>query len=434
MRCFRSLVFSAVVAVVVAGASAPLPAQTTPTAPTQTDPADTFFDDSVVHDVYLRISSRDWQSLKVHYLDNDYYTCDFQWRDRTLRNIAIRSRGTGSRSGIKPGLRVDFDRNTTGQTFLGLKSFILRNNTQDPSNMHERIAMQFFRRMGLPAPREAHTRLYVNDVYVGMYTIVESVDKTFLRKNFDEDNGDLYKYDYNTDDKPYYLEYRGSDPALYVPHPFKPETNESHPRSEIVADMIRTINQDSDTIFKQTIAPYLGDLKKFIKHIAVEMFLADNDGFNGNYGTNNFYLYRYDSQSLFAFVAWDKSNTFIDGPTYPIFHDVYDQPDSKRNRLTMRVLGFDDLKNLYLDTLLACATALNATLDAVPPATSPADPRGWMEREIEREYAQIKVGVYADPQKEYTNEAFEKEVENLRNFARKRSDFVRTEIAKARPQ
>ncbi len=434
MDRFRSLACSAVVAVVVvAGVAAPIGAQTTPTTPAQTDPADAFFDDSVVHDVYLQINSKDWQSLKVHYLENDYYTCDFRWRDQTLRNIAIRSRGTGSRSGVKPGLRVDFDRNVTDQKFLGLKSFILRNNTQDPSNMHERIAMQFFRRMELPASREAHTRLYVNTVFVGMYTIVESVDKTFLRKNYGEDAGDLYKYDYNTDDKPYYLEYLGSDPALYVPHPFKPETNESHPRSEIVADMIRTINQDSDAIFKQTIAPFLGDLTRFVRHIAVEMFLADNDGFNGNYGTNNFYLYRFDNKNLFTFIAWDKSNAFIDGPTYPIFHGIYDQPEAIRNRLTMRVLGFPELKNLFLDTLIACASSLSATLDPVPPATTPADTRGWMEREIEREYAQIKAGVYADPQKEYTNEAFEQEVEHLREFARQRADFVRAEVAKARP-
>ena len=32
--------------------------------------------------------------------------------------------------------------------------------------MHERIGMLFFNRMGVPAPREAHTRLYVNNAYV----------------------------------------------------------------------------------------------------------------------------------------------------------------------------------------------------------------------------------------------------------------------------
>lgn len=54
-----------------------------------------------------------------------------------MRNAGIRSRGRGSRSGTKPGLRVDFDRYASDQTFLGLKSFILDNLTQDPSGVHE---------------------------------------------------------------------------------------------------------------------------------------------------------------------------------------------------------------------------------------------------------------------------------------------------------
>src|SRR5439155_8468449 len=153
----------------------------------------------------------------------------------------MRSRGTGSRSGVKPGLRVDFDRYVTEQTFLGLKSFILRNNTQDPSNLHERLSMHLFRRMNLPAPREAHTRLFVNNEYVGLYTIVESGDKAFLKRQFDEDEGYLFKYDYPTDAQPYRFEYRGSDPQLYVPLPFKPETHESDPKPDFIEQLIWTI-------------------------------------------------------------------------------------------------------------------------------------------------------------------------------------------------
>src|SRR5207253_10899658 len=142
--------------------------QTAPAAPNTSDP---FFDDTVVHEIYLAINSKDWQSLQEHYLDNTYYPSDFKWRDQSIHNIGIRSRGTGSRSGVKPGLRIDFDRYVTGQTFLGLKSFVLRNNTQDASNMHERLSMQLFKRVGLPASREAHTKLFINNAYGGLYTI-----------------------------------------------------------------------------------------------------------------------------------------------------------------------------------------------------------------------------------------------------------------------
>src|SRR5581483_5039753 len=88
--------------------------------------ADALFDDSVVHRVDLLINSRDWESLTVNYLDNTYYPADFKWRDQTVRNIGIRSRGTGSRSGVKPGLRVDFNRYSPSQLFVNnLKAVIL---------------------------------------------------------------------------------------------------------------------------------------------------------------------------------------------------------------------------------------------------------------------------------------------------------------------
>jgi len=237
-----------------------LQAQTTP-APTPAappDPSDAFFDDSVVHDVYLTINSRDWESLKINYLDNTYYPSDFKWHDQVVRNVGIRSRGTGSRSGVKPGLRVDFNRYTSAQQFLGLKSFILRNNTQDPSNLHERVSMLFFRRMGMKAEREAHAQLYINNVYSGLYTIVESLDETFLQKNLGESNGNLYEYKFdNSGVPPFIFGYPGSDPALYEPLPFSPETNVVDPRGDLLERLFFTINAAGDAIWKSSMAEFL---------------------------------------------------------------------------------------------------------------------------------------------------------------------------------
>src|SRR5262245_15735602 len=200
-------------------------------------PTDALFDDSDVHSIYLTINSRDWESLQEHVFDNTYYPADFKWRDQTLRGIGIRSRGTGSRYGPKPGLRVDFDRYSTDQVFLGtLKSIVLRNQTQDASNMRERISMLLFRRLGVEAPREAYTRLYVNNEFAGLYTIVESVDKAFLKRYYGENDGYLFKYDYNVGDAPWYFEDRGTDPAMYVPSPFKPETHENDPHPDPIAE------------------------------------------------------------------------------------------------------------------------------------------------------------------------------------------------------
>ena len=386
--------------------------------------ADAFFDDAVLQEIRFDINTKDWETLKVNYLSNDYFPCDFTWGGLKVRNVGIRSRGTGSRSGIKPGLRVDVDHFSSDQKFLGLKSFVLRNNTQDSSNMHERLSMLLYRRLGVPASREAHTKIYVNGDYAGLYTIVESVDKAFLKRVYGEDAGYLYKYDYPTDGKPYYFEDKGSDPARYVPLPFKPETHEDNPRPEFIAQWVQTVNQSTSATFRTAVGGYI-DFQKFIRHVAVEVFVADYDGFIGNYGMNNFYAYRADPGTMFTLIPWDKSQAFLGGVNYSIWHNIADVQSSLHNRLMDRVLSDPDLNSLYLDTLLEIAKSAADT-------TGSTDGRGWLEREIQREYDQIRDAALADPDKPYSNAEFEQAVNDVRTFAGLRGENVTREVNQAR--
>lgn len=379
--------------------------------------ADAFFDDSVLQEIRFTINSKDWQTLKDNYLSNEYYPCDFEWRGQKVRNVGIRSRGNGSRSGIKPGLRVDFDRYTSGQRFLGLKSFVLRNNTQDMTNLHERLSMQLFRRMGAEASRETHAKMFVNNEYAGLVTVVESVDKDFLKRSLGEDSGYLYKYDYPTDGTPYYFEDRGSDGAAYVPLPFKPETNETDPRPEFIAQWVQTVNQASTAAFQSSVGEYI-DFDKFIRHVAVEVFIGDYDGFIGNYGINNFYVYRFNNQKRFQMIPWDKSEAFKATADSSIFHNLNDVPDAQKNRLMARILSFPELYAKYLDTLQAIANA--------------AGEGNWLEQEVQREYAQIRDAARADTQKPFSNDDFENAVQGLLTFTRERSAQVRAQVAAAR--
>lgn len=376
-----------------------------------------FFDDSVLHEIRFTINSKDWQTLKDNYLSNEYYPCDFEWKGIKVRNVGIRSRGTGSRSGVKPGLRIDFDRYTSGQKFLGLKSFVLRNNSQDNTNLHERLSMLLFRRMGEQAPRETHAKMYVNDQYVGLFTVVESIDKDFLKKNMGEDSGYLYKYDYPADGTPYYFEDRGADGAAYVPLPFKPETNETNPRPEFIAQWVQAVNQSSSAAFQANVGEYI-DFTKFLTHVAVEVFIGDYDGFIGNYGINNFYTYRFNNQKRFQLIPWDKSEAFKAGPESSIFHNLNDVPDAQRNRLVTKLLAYPEWYAKYLDILNAIAA-------------SAAD-GNWMEQEITREYNQIRDAARADTQKPFSNDEFEAAIQGLLGFARNRPTLVNQQVAAAR--
>jgi spore coat protein CotH len=381
-----------------------------------------FFDDTVLQEIRLDINTKDWQTLKDNYESNAYYPSDFHWRNQVVRNIGIRSRGTASRSELKPGLRVDFNRYSADQTFLGLTSFVLRNNTTDRTSMHERISMLMFERMGEPAPREAHTKLFVNGAYAGLYSIVESIDKNFLARTRNENDGYLYKFDRNVGDDPYYFTYGGANADLYVPHPFKPETHEADPHPQPIVDLIRTVAEAGDSVFRSAIGPYL-DLGAFIKHVAVEMFLNESDGVLGDAGTTNFYLYRPPNSNLHVLIPWDKSETMHDR-TLSIFHNVDDVPVAIQNRIMTRAMQYPDLANLYLDTLNACADSAAAPTDG--------DQRGWMEREFERELAQIRDAVLADPQKTYTNDEFLQAVDDLRKFTQDRPAFVKIAVANKR--
>lgn len=417
-----------VFALVAVVAATPLPALAQ-TASAVADPADPFFDGSVLHDLYLDIHPRDWSSLKEHFTENTYYPADFTWRGQTTSSVGIRSRGTGSRSGLKPGLRVDFDRYTSDQKFLGLKSFILRNNVQDPSGMRERLSMSMFKRMGMVVEREAHARLFINGAYVGLFTIVESLDKTFLTKNFNENDGHLYEFSFdNAAPTVFDFSYPGADAGLYTPVPFKAETLESDPQGEVLERLFWTANVAGDAVWRTSIEEFL-DMKKFVRHLAIESFLAEEDGLTGDYGPNNFYFYRFLNTNKFQFIPWDKSNTFWESVSYSILRNIEDGTESKRNKLVVRALKEADLRELWLNTMLECAGSIMQPAAAAT-ATTAAIATPWLQYEVARIAAQIQAANYADPSRQvYTNADWDESVRFLATWAQQRSDNVRAQVA-----
>ena len=422
MGVSRAFLFT-IVAVCLSGAPAALYAQELP------PPSDAFFDDAIVRDVRLTLHSSDWDALKRNFTENTYYPASLVWDGILVHNVGIRSRGLGSRSGTKPGLRVDCDRYQTEQTCFGLKSFVLDNLTQDASMLKERVTMQFLRRMGLPAPREAHVRLYVNDTFAGTYAVVESIDKMFLARNFGadghggvENDGYLFEYKYTA---PYFFEDRGDDLEQYKM--FEPKTHEQSAAAQIwgpIRDMVRAFNPSSDSLFERDAAAYI-DLGLFCRHIALENFIAEWDGVLGYAGMNNFYLYGFEDSTRFRFLAWDKDNTFF-AVDYPVLKGV------EENVLARRTLALPQYMTVYLDTLLEAATSASEPDPGAEPRVdergNPIGPPGWLEREVLRQYQQIRAIALDDVLKPYTNDEFEAAVQQMLEFARQRPVFVRGEV------
>lgn len=379
--------------------------------------SDDFFNGDVVQQIRLRVHAADWQRLKTDFRNNTYYPCAFEWRG-ILIQAGLRSAGLSTRNEVKPAMRVDFNRYEENQDFLGLKSVRLKNLAYDASMVKERIVMLFYRRMGFAAPRTAHARLYVNDQYVGLYLVVESVDKPFLRRNFDEDGGYLYKYEHAG---PYRFAYLGPDPSKYVPLPFEPRTHELDPDPHALVELIRIMNESSDEHFSREMAQHL-DLKLFLAQLAVEMYFAEADGILAHHGLANFCLYQFSGKSVFQFIPWDKDRTFFD-TSDSIWRGTSD------NVLARRALRVPALRQAYMEAFWQ-GTALSGGRG------------GWLEQEIVRESDQVRDAVREDPLKQcpkpYWGETrpcsvqdFEEEVARITQFARERGDMVKRQLAEA---
>lgn len=379
--------------------------------PVRAQPAGELFAGETLQRVDLLLHSADWAKLKADFRENTYYPADLVWNGQTVRNAGIRSRGRGSRSGTKPGLRVDFDRYASSQTFLGLKSFILDNLTQDPSGIHETVAAGFYARLGIPVSREIHTRLYVNNQYVGVYAIVESVDKDMLARVFGEIGTDTQNDGYLFEFK-YQDEWRftnlGSSLAPYKLR-FEATTHESKSDEEkyrLIETLVRLTNDTPAADLPAAIGGLL-DLPAFVRFVAAQNFLAETDGFLGAFGMNNFYLYRLENQNLHTLIMWDADNTFY-------------SPELPTNDW--------GVGTVLMEKLMSLAEYAAIYRSEMTRAIELAEADNWLDTEIIRQVQRIDTAMKEDPAKPYSNATYEGAAGTMLSFARARVRFVKCEL------
>jgi spore coat protein CotH len=381
--------------------------------PAAAQTADELFSSQNLQRVDLWLNSADWSKLKAEFQENTYYPADVTLNGQTARNVGIRSRGRGSRSSTKPGLRVDFDRYATDQTFLGLKSFNLDNLTQDPSGVHESVSVAFYARLGIPVSREIHTRLYVNNEYIGVYAIVESVDKDLLARVFgaigDDTQNDGYLYEFKYQDdwrftnlgtslEPYMLRFEAKT--------HESETDEAKYRP--IETLVRLTNEASASGLGASIGGKF-DIPAFIRFVAAQNFLAETDGFLGKYGMNNFYLYRLENQDVHTLISWDSDNTFW-GPELSI------NEGWSGNQLMEKLMSVTEYNTLYFTEMSRAAQLAEAD--------------GWLDTEIIRQIQRIDAAMKEDPAKPHTNSSYEGAAGTMLSFARPRIAFVQCELTK----
>ncbi len=390
--------------------------------------ADSLLDGSQLQEIWLHVNATDWQQLIAGYLEGTYYPADLEWRGLRVRNVGIRVRGRYTRNDNKPSLRVDFNRYVSGQEFLGLKSLVLNSSWQDPSMIRDRVSMAAFRRMGIAAPRESHTRLYIGArrEYAGVYTVVESIDKAFLQRTLGEDTGHLYEYHWQ---EPYGFENPGRDLGWYAKR-FEPKTDSDGSIANLftpIKRMVEAINDAHDPQIEAMVEPHL-DLQKVMTYLAVQNFLSQRDGLLGHFGMNNFYLYRFTGIYRSQLIPWDQDQALE-------WTDLPPWQNMGANVLAGKIWDSPTLRAAYLGALVEVVRTLGTPTSSGGTCAGPEgeSPCSWLEQEALYDYSQIRDAALADPMTPYSQEEFERWIVNIRQFARSRGDIVLEYIGRLAP-
>jgi spore coat protein CotH len=338
------------------------------------------------------------ESIAALQQDPDTYVRgSLRYGDEQVADIGIRIKGEGSLRTLneKAAFKIKFDEFVSKQAFHGLRRMTLNNMVEDPSFLAERLAYHFYRFLDLPAPRCNSALVYVNGDFFGVYANVETEDKTFLRRWFESDDGNLYE-EGQVDFEP------GNEAK------FDLETNETaNDRSDLVA-LIAALSTARPASFLEDLDAEL-DTTHYLAFTAAEAAVNQWDmyGYTVFY-PNNFRLYRDPTRSQFVFLPWGMDMSmkpFRDSgkPHIGIF-DLARRGDFENGPVTAglifrRCLESPSCKSAYANVVGSTATRYEeAGLLAL----------------AEKYYEQVKDQVSLDPRREYSLSQFQAGYQSLK--------------------
>ncbi len=290
---------------------------------------ESLFDPTLVHEVRLYFFQDNFftemDSLwDIHHgasgINVPYTKAFLQIDGNWLDTVGIRIKGLSSyyrANSKKKPFKVDLNEFIDGQEYDGMKKFNLHNGACDPGMMRDFLAYDVLRTAGVPAPRVSHCRLYFNDEFWGVYSIIEQIDKTFLKNNFANGKGTLIK---NTGwDE---LHWKGPEITPYL-EDYEMKTNEEEDDWSDFLHFVDVLNNSSDAEFPTAIQEVF-DVEHFLHVMAVDVMTNNWDSYID--GERNWYLYHEPTSGKFHWIPWDYNLSLggaltVDGAPYPPYEE-----------------------------------------------------------------------------------------------------------------
>ena len=283
------------------------------------------FDQESLHMFDLILSEENLNLINRNPAAEEYVEGMLIFENDTISPVGIRYKGSigafvgcldgpnmfepsGAKICTKLSMKIKINWEGRKEKFFGLKKLQFHSMNNDASQMHDRAGYWLFRQMGVPAPRAVHAKLTINGIYTGLYSLVEQIDSRFIKENFDDNEGNLYKeiWPLTSDGVPYPIDDYIS--AL--------KTNENNnPSVELIRSFGQKIADANEEDLQQIIAEHM-DIDEIISYAVVDRIIRNDDGAfhwycEGNGCDNhNYYWYEEPSSTQIHLIPWDLDNAF----------------------------------------------------------------------------------------------------------------------------
>lgn len=157
------------------------------------------FDTSFVHSIDIIMD--DWDEFIANCTDEEYNLCTVVIDNEACKNVAIRAKGNTSLTQVKSfgnnrySFKIEFDHYDSNKSYYGLDKLCLNNIIQDNTFVKDYLTYQMMLYTDAVAPLCSFAYITVNGEDWGLYLAVESVEESFIKRNYGNGQGELYKPD-----------------------------------------------------------------------------------------------------------------------------------------------------------------------------------------------------------------------------------------------
>lgn len=267
-------------------------------------PGDVFFADYQVHEIRFKFSQTGYlDSLKANYTLDQYMRCDVTVDGVTFPVSGVKYKGNSSynNQGKKKPFRIDFEEYVADQELDGMSKLVLNNAFKDPTFLREKLMLDFLNAHGIAAPRATYARLYINGVYWGLYSVVEDVNKTFLKTRYDNKGGNLFKGDPHGT-----LNWHGTDQSLYSGE-YELKTNEDVNDWTDLIQMLNALNNTPAGQLVDSLEQHM-NLDSWFDYWAAHNLFVNLDSYIGS--GHNYFIYHNKDTGKFEWITWDVNEAF----------------------------------------------------------------------------------------------------------------------------